>query len=53
MAIIMLILLSAPCVATFAAVKAETNSWLWPSVQYVGMIIISYIFAVAAFFIFS
>jgi len=53
MSIIMLILLSAPCVATFAAVKAETNSWLWPSVQYIGMVIISYIFAVAAFLIFS
>jgi len=53
MAMIMLILLSAPCVATFAAVKAETNSWLWPSVQYVGMILISYVFAVVAFFIFS
>lgn len=53
MAVIMLILLSAPCIATFAVVKSETKSWLWPSVQYFGMILISYIFAVAAFFIFS
>lgn len=53
MAIIMLILLSAPCIATFAAVKVETNSWLWPTVQYAGMIVISYIFAIAAYLIFS
>lgn len=53
MAIIMLILLSAPCIATFAAVKIETNSWFWPTVQYAGMIVISYVFAIAAYLIFS
>ncbi len=53
MAIIMLILLSAPCVATFAAVKTETNSWLWPTVQYTGMIAISYVFAIFAYLVFS
>ena len=53
MAIIMLILLSAPCIATYAAVKIETNSWFWPTVQYAGMIAISYVFAILAYFIFS
>ncbi|HSW59589.1 MAG TPA: ferrous iron transport protein B [bacterium] len=52
-AIILFILLSAPCVATFAAVKAETGSWLWPTVQYAGMIIIAYFAALAGFFIFK
>ena len=36
-AIILFILLSAPCIATFAAVRSETNSWLWPSVQYANI----------------
>jgi len=52
-AIILFILLSAPCVATFAAVKVETNSWFWPTVQYAGMIIIAYFAALAGFFIFK
>lgn len=52
-AIILFVLLSAPCIATFAVVKAETNSWLWPTVQYIGMIMIAYIAAVIGFFIFS
>lgn len=52
-AIILFILLSAPCIATFAAVRSETNSWLWPSVQYMGMIVIAYISAVAGYFLFK
>ncbi len=52
-AIILFILLSAPCVATFAAVKVETGSWFWPTVQYAGMIIIAYFAALAGFFIFK
>jgi len=49
-AVILFILLSAPCVATFAAVRFETNSWFWPSVQYIGMITIAYVSAVTGFF---
>ncbi|HPA56063.1 MAG TPA: ferrous iron transport protein B [bacterium] len=52
-AIILFILLSAPCVATFAVVKVETDSWFWPTVQYAGMIIIAYFAALAGFFIFK
>lgn len=52
-AIILFILLSAPCIATFAAVKTETNSWFWPTVQYIGMIIIAYVTAVIGFFLFK
>lgn len=48
-AIILFILLSAPCIATFAAVKAETNSWFWPTVQYFGMIIVAYVAGVLGF----
>jgi ferrous iron transport protein B len=49
-AIILFILLSAPCVATFAGVKVETDSWFWPTVQYAGMIIIAYFAALGRIF---
>ncbi len=52
-AIILFILLAAPCIATFAAVKIETNSWFWPTVQYVGMTAIAYIAAIIGYLIFS
>lgn len=52
-AIILFILLSAPCIATFVTVKVETNSWFWPTVQYAGMIIIAYFAALAGYFIFK
>ncbi len=51
LAVILFILLSAPCIATFAAVRSETNSWIWPSLQYAGMILIAYMTAVAGYFI--
>jgi ferrous iron transport protein B len=52
-AIILFILLAAPCIATFAAVKIETNSWFWPTVQYAGMTAIAYIAAIIGYLIFS
>ena len=52
-AIILFILLAAPCIATFAAVKIETNSWIWPTVQYGGMTAIAYIAAIIGYLIFS
>jgi len=52
-AIILFILLAAPCIATFAAVKIETNSWIWPTVQYAGMTAIAYIAAIIGYLLFS
>ncbi|MGI6393259.1 MAG: ferrous iron transport protein B [bacterium] len=52
-AIILFILLSAPCIATFVTVKMETNSWFWPTFQFVGMVVIAYFAALAGFFMFS
>ncbi len=48
-AFILFMLFSSPCMATFAAVKAETNSWKWPIIQFIGMNLIAYGIAVFAF----
>lgn len=42
-AIMVFALLSAPCMATFAIVKRESNSWKWPILQFFGMTAIAYI----------
>lgn len=36
-------LLSTPCMATFAIVKRESNSWKWPVFQLVAMTVVAYI----------
>jgi ferrous iron transport protein B len=41
------------CIGTLAIVKRETNSWKWPILQLVGMGILAYLAAFAAFNIFS
>ncbi|WP_298365345.1 ferrous iron transport protein B [uncultured Lutibacter sp.] len=41
------------CIGTLAIVKRETNSWVWPLLQLVGMGILAYVSAVIAFNIFS
>ncbi len=46
LAFIIFTLLSAPCVATFAMVKAETKSWRWPIFQYLFMTVFAYFIAV-------
>lgn len=42
-AIMVFALLSAPCMATFAIVKRESNSWKWAFFQFFGMTVIAYI----------
>lgn len=42
-------LLAAPCVATFAIMRAETASWKWPTLQFFGMTLIAYVTAVIAY----
>jgi len=42
-------LLAAPCVATFAIMRAETASWKWPTIQFFGMTLIAYVTAVFAY----
>lgn len=42
-AIMVFALLSAPCMATFAIVKRESNSWKWAFFQFFGMTIVAYI----------
>ena len=37
------------CMSTLAIVKRETNSWKWPTIQFVVMTAIAYISALAAF----
>ncbi|SDW22652.1 ferrous iron transport protein B [Lutibacter oricola] len=41
------------CIGTLAIVKRETNSWMWPMLQLVGMGILAYVSAVITFNIFS
>lgn len=36
-------LIAMPCIATFAAVKQESNSWKWPIVQWVGLTCLGYL----------
>jgi ferrous iron transport protein B len=48
-AFILFMLFSSPCMATFAAVKAETSSWKWPILQFIGMNLIAYFVAVSVF----
>lgn len=42
-AIMIFALLSAPCMATFAIVKRESNSWKWAFFQFFGMTFVAYI----------
>lgn len=42
-AIMVFALLSAPCMATFAIVKRESNSWKWAFFQFFGMTVVAYI----------
>ncbi len=49
LALIVLLLLSAPCIATFAMVRAETESWIWPTAQYVFMTGVAYVLAVITY----
>ena len=42
-AIMIFALLSAPCMATFAIVKRESNSWKWTFFQFFGMTLVAYI----------
>ena len=42
-------LISAPCVATLAVSKRETNSWKWALFQFVGLTVIAYIITTAVY----
>ena len=42
-AIMVFALLSAPCMATFAIVKRESNSWKWAFFQFFGMTLVAYV----------
>ena len=42
-AIMVFALLSAPCMATFAIVKRESNLWKWAFFQFFGMTLVAYI----------
>jgi len=42
-------LISAPCLATFAVTKRETNSWKWAVFQSVGLTVLAYIVTLVVF----
>ena len=46
---IIFMLLSAPCVATFAIIKSETGAWRWSIFQFVFMTIIAFTVSVIVF----
>ena len=37
------------CIATFAIVRRETNSWKWPILQLIGMGILAYVTALISY----
>ncbi|MCE5324668.1 ferrous iron transport protein B [bacterium] len=41
--IMLFCLISAPCMATFAITKRESNSWKWATFQFVGMTALAYV----------
>lgn len=47
--IMLFCLISAPCVATLAICKRETNSWAWALFQFGGLTVIAYILTVAVY----
>ncbi len=42
-------LISAPCVATLAICRRETNSWKWALFQFVGLTAVAYVITVAVY----
>jgi len=42
-------LISAPCIATLAVCKRETNSWKWAVFQFAGLTVIAYIITVIVY----
>jgi len=47
--IMLFTLVSAPCVATFAVTKRESNSWGWASLQFFGLTTMAYVLTVVAY----
>jgi len=41
--IMLFCLLSAPCIATFAVTKRESNSWFWAFFQFFGLTVLAYV----------
>ncbi|MHB0934862.1 MAG: ferrous iron transport protein B [Armatimonadota bacterium] len=47
--IMLFMLISAPCMATFAITKRESNSWRWAFAQSIGMTLLAYLVALIVF----
>ena len=47
--IMLFCLISAPCIATLAVCKRETNSWKWALFQFGGLTVIAYIITVIVY----
>lgn len=47
--IMLFMLIAAPCMATFAITKSESNSWKWASVQWFGLTAIGWIITVVVY----
>ncbi|MHC4927834.1 MAG: ferrous iron transport protein B, partial [Planctomycetota bacterium] len=47
--IMLFCLISAPCLATFAICRRETNSWGWAFLQFGGLTVIAYIITTAVY----
>ncbi|MDZ7816873.1 MAG: nucleoside recognition domain-containing protein [Planctomycetota bacterium] len=48
-ALILFLLIATPCGATVAVVARESGSWKWAILQWVGLTVMGYLFALAAF----
>jgi ferrous iron transport protein B len=47
--IMLFCLIYAPCMATIAMTKQETNSWRWPMFQFFGLTVLAYIITLAVY----
>jgi ferrous iron transport protein B len=47
--VLLFCLIYAPCVATIAMTKQETNSWRWPIFQFISLTVLAYIITLAVY----
>ncbi|MBU0550490.1 ferrous iron transport protein B [Myxococcota bacterium] len=49
LSLMIFLLIATPCMATFAVVRRESNSWRWPTLQLVGLTVIAYLLALVVY----
>ena len=47
--IMLFTLIAAPCMATIAVTKRESNSWKWAALQFFGLTVLAYVLTVSVY----